>query len=363
MILAGSLTPLTGGNGSEAEESDPGQQVVANIGGRVELGPDVVSIIWEDVEEREYIIPAHAHILVSDGNEVKAGDALTGGPLNPHDILHIRGKDALQRYLVDEVQQVYLSQGVTIHDKHIEIILRQMLRRVQVESTGDCDFIPGQMVDRFEFQERNAKVLAEGGEPATAKPVFLGVTRASLLTDSFLSAASFQETTRVLTQAAISGAHDWLLGLKENVIIGRLIPSRLEIPGMAQLLEPDAAPDLAAGGGWLGVPMDRDAGDLDFAFPEAVGAATEQALPGGDGEAALGIPEGNGGLPTDVVAGNGAPVAQAVEMADGDAPAVLAEMGSNGSGQEDGGDDDSPDTDVEPLAEADGGSPDGEPQE
>ena len=287
MILAGSLTPLAGDNGSEAEEPEAGEQVVANIGGRVELGSDVVSIIWEDVEEREHFIPAHAHILVSDGDEVKAGDALTGGPLNPHDILHIRGKDALQQYLVDEVQQVYLSQGVTIHDKHIEIILRQMLRRVQVESTGDCDFIPGQMVDRFEFQEKNAKILAEGGEPATATPVFLGVTRASLLTDSFLSAASFQETTRVLTQAAISGAHDWLLGLKENVIIGRLIPSRLEIPGMAELLEPEPAPELTAGG-WLGVPIDREDGDLDLAFPEAVAASNGDVFPGGEAEAALG---------------------------------------------------------------------------
>ena len=130
---------------------------------------------------------------------------------------------------MDEVQKVYRSQGVTIHDKHIETITRQMLRRVQVDTTGDTDFIPGQLVERFEFQEKVAKVLAEGGEPATAKPVLLGVTRASLLTDSFLAAASFQETTRVLAEAAVSGAKDHLLGLKENVIIGRLIPARLEL--------------------------------------------------------------------------------------------------------------------------------------
>ena len=142
--------------------------------------------------------------------------------------MNIRGKYELQKYLVDEVQAVYRSQGVSIHDKHIEIILRQMLRRVQVESTGDTELIPGQMVDKFEFQDRNERVLAEGGEPATAKPMLLGVTRASLLTDSFLAAASFQETTRVLTQAAVSGAHDWLLGLKENVIIGRLIPAQVD---------------------------------------------------------------------------------------------------------------------------------------
>ena len=135
--------------------------------------------------------------------------------------------DELQRYLVDQVQQVYRSQGVGIHDKHIEIILRQMLRRVQVESTGDSDFIPGQMVDKFEFQEKNARLLAEGGEPATAKPILLGVTRASLLTDSFLAAASFQETTRVLTQAAVSGAHDWLLGLKENSVELRVAGKRI----------------------------------------------------------------------------------------------------------------------------------------
>ena len=215
-ILASTIAALTGED--RAEEADPpiAEQVVANIGGRVELSPGLVSIVWEDVEEREHVIPISARILVKDDDEVKAGDALISGPLNPHDILHIRGKDELQRYLVDEVQQVYKSQGVSIHDKHIEIILRQMLRRVQVESTGDTDYIPGQMVDKFEFQEKNAKVLAEGGEPATAKSMLLGITRASLLTDSFLSAASFQETTRVLTQAAVSGAQDWLQGLKEK---------------------------------------------------------------------------------------------------------------------------------------------------
>ncbi len=252
MILAGTVAD----EDSESEAStQPGQQVVANIGGRVELGEDTVSIIWEDVDEREHIIPATARILVVDGAQISAGDALTAGPLNPHDIMHIRGKDELQRYLVDQVQQVYQAQGVAIHDKHIEIILRQMLRRVQVDATGDSDFIPGQNVDKFEFHEKNAKVLAEGGEPATAKPILLGVTRASLLTNSFLSAASFQETTRVLTQAAVSGAQDGLLGLKENVIIGRLIPARVQIPGMDELLAPEQPPELAelASAGWLGI--------------------------------------------------------------------------------------------------------------
>jgi DNA-directed RNA polymerase subunit beta' len=202
------------------------EEVVANISGRVEVSQESFSIVWEDIEEREQIIPASANLLVENGGTVRAGDALTAGPLNPHDILRIRGKEELQRYLIGEVQKVYRSQGVSIHDKHVEVILRQMLRRVQVDTTGDAEFIPGQIVDRFEFQEKNARVLAEGGEPATAKSVLLGVTRASLLTDSFLAAASFQETTRVLTEAAVTGAQDRLLGLKENVIIGRLIPAR-----------------------------------------------------------------------------------------------------------------------------------------
>ena len=237
-------------------DGEPVEQVVANISGRVEIDARVISIVWDDIEVREHLILASPYVLVKDGETVRAGEPLISGPLNPHDILHIRGKDDLQRYVVDQVQQVYQSQGVGIHDKHIEIILRQMLRRVQVESTGDSDYIPGQMVDKFQFHDQNAKVLAEGGEPTTAKPVLLGVTRASLLTDSFLSAASFQETTRVLTQAAVSGAQDWLQGLKENVIIGRLIPARVEIAGMEELLKPAPVPEISAvsPGGWLGVP-------------------------------------------------------------------------------------------------------------
>ena len=254
MILAHAGSSDQDQEGStEDQETQLAQEVIANIGGQVELSPGGICIVWEDVEEREHIIPLSAYILVRDGTQVNAGDALTAGPLNPHDILHIRGKDELQRYLVDQVQQVYRSQGVGIHDKHIEIILRQMLRRVQVESTGDSDYIPGQMVDKFEFQEKNAKMLAEGGEPATAKPVFLGVTRASLLTDSFLAAASFQETTRVLTQAAVSGAHDWLLGLKENVIIGRLIPAQVESLAMVEEPEPEIPLEIEdmVPAGWL----------------------------------------------------------------------------------------------------------------
>jgi hypothetical protein len=161
---------------------------------------------------------------------------------------------------VDQVQAVYQSQGVTIHDKHIEIILRQMLRRVQVTEPGDTELIPGEVVDKFAFQEQVAKVLAEGGEPSTAEQVLLGVTRASLRTDSFLSAASFQETTRVLTEAAVKGQQDYLLGLKENVIIGRLIPAQVEIPGMDEILRPQPALDMAAmaPGTWLRGPAGSD---------------------------------------------------------------------------------------------------------
>jgi len=259
-------------------EGEPIEQVVSNIGGRVEIDSGIISIVWDDVEVREHLILASSNMLVEDGKTVMAGDPLISGPLNPHDILHIRGKDDLQNYLVDQVQQVYQSQGVGIHDKHIEIILRQMLRRVQVESTGDSDFIPGQMVDKFQFQDQNAKVLAEGGEPTTAKPILLGVTRASLLTDSFLSAASFQETTRVLTQAAVSGAQDWLQGLKENVIIGRLIPARVEIPGMEELLKPEPISEIEAmsPGGWLGDPD----GSSNGSYEASAGDEDGPAVPG-----------------------------------------------------------------------------------
>jgi len=214
---------------SKKKKPDVDHDVVANVGGVVELQKNGLSITWADVEEREHLITASSVILVKDKDEVKAGDALIAGPLNPHDILRIKGKEEVELYLVDEVQKVYRSQGVTIHNKHIEVVVRQMLRRVQVDSAGDADYIPGQSIDLFEFQTKNFQVLAEGGEPATAKPVLLGVTRSSLLTESFLAAASFQETTRVLTEASASGGIDHLRGLKENVIIGRLIPARVDM--------------------------------------------------------------------------------------------------------------------------------------
>ena len=179
----------------------------------------------EDVVEREYAIPHSAKLLVEDGQEIRAGDAITDGPINPQEYLDTRGKDAVQRYLVREVQRVYRSQGVTINDKHIEIIVRQMLKKVRIDQPGDCEQLPTELIDRLDFEEANNRVLSEGGEPATAQTVLLGVTKASLNTSSFLAAASFQETTRVLTEAAINGARDHLIGLKENVIIGKLIPA------------------------------------------------------------------------------------------------------------------------------------------
>jgi DNA-directed RNA polymerase subunit beta' len=168
-------------------------------------------------------------VRVEPGEYIRAGQQLTDGPLDPQDILRIMGPEAVQLYLVAEVQKVYRNQGVNINDKHIEVIVRQMMRKVVIDSPGDTAMLPGEYVDRFEYETLNQKVFAEGGEPATAVPVLLGVTKASLNTSSFLAAASFQETTRVLTEAAISGKTDHLLGLKENVIIGKLIPARAEI--------------------------------------------------------------------------------------------------------------------------------------
>jgi DNA-directed RNA polymerase subunit beta' len=221
--------------------------VVARIGGRVVVqGRNRVSIVYEEKEEREYVVPAAARLRIENGDTVHAGQQLTEGSLNPQDILRIMGPEAVQLYLVEEVQKVYRSQGVTINDKHIEVIVRQMLRKVRVDAPGDTPLLPNDIVDRFDYEEINARVLAEGGEPATAVPVLLGVTKASLSTSSFLAAASFQETTRVLTEAAISGQKDQLLGLKENVIIGKLIPARAQIDLPPPPVKEIPLPDLLA---------------------------------------------------------------------------------------------------------------------
>ncbi|MCH7705946.1 MAG: DNA-directed RNA polymerase subunit beta', partial [Chloroflexi bacterium] len=207
----------------------PAQEIISRISGKVERHKDTVVVLGSEEEQREYPVPPTAHLMVDTGDAVRAGDPLTSGPLNPQDLLRILGKDEVQRYMSAEVQSVYRSQGITINNKHIEVIVRQMLRKVRVDIPGDTELLPGELVDRFTFEDNNAKILAEGGEPATASPQLLGVTRASLSTESFLAAASFQETARVLTEAAVNGATDPLLGLKENVIIGRLIPARMDL--------------------------------------------------------------------------------------------------------------------------------------
>jgi len=174
---------------------------------------------------KEYLLPRGVHINVQEGEYVKAGEALMDGPRNPHDILRVLGEKELQSYLVNEIQEVYRLQGVNINDKHIEVIVRQMMRWIKVEDVGDTEFLLDEQVDKFRFYEENERVETSGGQPAKGRPLLLGITKASLSTDSFISAASFQETTRVLTEAAISGKVDYLRGLKENVIMGRLIPA------------------------------------------------------------------------------------------------------------------------------------------
>ena len=202
--------------------------VISEINGVVSYGKDAkgkrkIIVTPEVGEEKEYLIPKGKHISVQEGDQVIPGDALMSGVNNPHDLLAVKGEKELARYLVDEVQEVYRLQGVKINDKHMEVIVRQMLRRVKVGDPGDTAFIADEKVERYRFQEENEKVVAQGGRPAIGEPMLLGITKASLSTQSFISAASFQETTKVLTEAALSGKSDYLRGLKENVIMGRLI--------------------------------------------------------------------------------------------------------------------------------------------
>ena len=176
-------------------------------------------------EPREYSLPRGVHVNVQEGDRVHAGEPLMDGPSNPHDILSVLGEKALQSYLVNEIQEVYRLQGVDINDKHIEVMVRQMMRWVKVEDVGDTEFLIDEQVDKVRFLEENERIISDGGRPATGRPMLLGITKASLSTESFISAASFQETTRVLTEASISGKVDHLRGLKENVTMGRLIPA------------------------------------------------------------------------------------------------------------------------------------------
>ncbi len=214
--------------------------IVAEIDGRVEFGGvsrgmRKLIIRGDEGDVQEVQIPQGKHLYVQEGSTVRAGDRLTEGPVNPHDILKIKGIEEVQEYLVNEIQEVYRLQGVRIDDKHIEVIVRQMLQKVRIEDPGNTPFLEGEHVDRLVVLEENNRMLAEGQQPATFQPLLLGITKASLSTDSFISAASFQETTRVLTEAAIQGKVDYLRGLKENVIIGHLIPAGTGMPGYRKL--------------------------------------------------------------------------------------------------------------------------------
>jgi len=203
---------------------------VSEIDGRVEFGGvsrgmKKLLVVGESSDTREYLIPQGKHMHVQEGDSVKAGDRLTEGPVNPHDTLKIKGIQAVQEYLVNEIQEVYRLQGVRIDDKHIEVIVRQMLQKVRIEDPGDTNFLEGEQVDKAQLRIEQRRVETEGGQPATYQPLLLGITKASLSTQSFISSASFQETTRVLTEASVLGMTDHLRGLKENVIIGHLIPA------------------------------------------------------------------------------------------------------------------------------------------
>ncbi|HEX8982095.1 MAG TPA: DNA-directed RNA polymerase subunit beta' [Ktedonobacterales bacterium] len=266
------IARVSGGKNAEPTE------IHARAAGQVHLAKNKVTIKSDDREEREYPVPAATNIAVMDGAQVRPGQPLTNGLIDPQDVLRIQGREAVHLYLVQEVQKVYRSTGVYINDKHIEIIVRQMLRRVRVDEPGDTDLLPNDLVDRFHYEETNARTLAEGGEPATAQTVLLGVTKASLNTDSFLAAASFQETTRVLTEAAINGLTDHLRGLKENVIIGKLIPAGTGLPQRRELRDKQRADRLAAmqapGLGTLGL-----GGSLETNGPESYDEGDFGGLP------------------------------------------------------------------------------------
>ncbi|GIV00120.1 MAG: hypothetical protein KatS3mg014_1735 [Actinomycetota bacterium] len=260
-----------------------GEAVITELPGVVSIEDDEekkvrrITITSEDGDQVQYAVSFRARLTVSDGDVVEVGQQLTEGSVNPHEKLRVEGVQALQQHLVEEVQQVYRSQGVTIHDKHIELIVRQMLRKVQIIDPGDTEFLPGDLVDRRRFEEANREVLERGGEPATARPQLLGITKASLATDSWLAAASFQETTRVLTEAAIAGKSDQLLGLKENVIIGKLIPAGTGMSRYRNLqvrIKPEAIPEY-----WLA--RQRELAEA----AEGEGAAGAAGAAGGAGEA------------------------------------------------------------------------------
>jgi DNA-directed RNA polymerase subunit beta' len=226
-LLAGAKSLVNDGDDVEEEQviiQNGEEEIVATHAGLAIVENDRIVIRRDVQEEFVHELPASARLRVEEGQTVKAGDQMSEGSKNPGEVLRILGAEAAQVYMLEEVQRVYRSQGVNIHDKHIEVIVRQMLRRVRIRSSGDTDLLPGDILVRGAFDERNRKVVEAGGDPATAQPILLGLTRCALATESFLAAASFQETSRVLTDAAVRGRVDQLRGLKENVILGKLIP-------------------------------------------------------------------------------------------------------------------------------------------
>jgi len=264
-VTAAKTAAKNAGNGDDTlpELTD----LLARVSGLVRVVEGGIDIDSAEIEVRDHVVDATDQRLLRTGDTAVAGQKLTSGVKDPHDLLRIEGVEATRRYLVEQVQTVYRNQGVSINDKHIETIIRQILKWVRVETIGDTDMLPNQLVDRIRFQSLNAKVMAEGGEPATSNPEILGVTRASLNTDSFLAKASFQETARVLTEAAILGETDYLRGLKENVIIGRLIPARLDLsPEGRELLGITQAEALAVAGE---PPEPEDLTNLMMDYPGA----------------------------------------------------------------------------------------------
>lgn len=214
--------------------------LISEIDGVVQFGKDTkgkrkVVVVPDVGDPAEYLVPKGRHLTVQEHDRIRAGEPLMDGPVNPHDILRVEGDKALASYLVDEIQEVYRLQGVRINDKHIETICRQMLRRIRVTDVGDTNFLIEEMVEKSNFEDQNEKVMSEGGRPAIGEPMLLGITKASLSTESFISASSFQETTKVLTEASISGKVDRLIGLKENVIMGRLVPAGTGLGGYSKL--------------------------------------------------------------------------------------------------------------------------------
>src|SRR5207248_10188810 len=247
--------------------------------GDITKGQRKIMVINENGVEREYALPRGVHVNVQEGEHVRAGEPLMDGPRNPHDILAVLGEKELQAYLVNEIQEVYRLQGVNINDKHIEVIVRQMMRWIKVEDVGDTEFLVDEQVDKFRFQEENERVKKSGGKPASGRPLLLGITKASLSTDSFISAASFQETTRVLTEAAISGRIDYLRGLKENVIMGRLIPAGtgMDYYRNVKVERDDSAEQAAA--------MERGLEELPDIMPHETVAPVPRVVVAGDGNA------------------------------------------------------------------------------